>query len=34
VAERVGALRLSPHLHNTTTDIDRALEVLSAAAAD
>jgi selenocysteine lyase/cysteine desulfurase len=31
VAERVGALRLSPHLHNTTSDIDRALEALTAA---
>jgi cysteine desulfurase/selenocysteine lyase len=31
VAERVGALRLSPHLHNTTSDIDRALDALAAA---
>jgi cysteine desulfurase / selenocysteine lyase len=31
VAERVGALRLSPHLHNTITDVDRALEALTGA---
>jgi len=30
IAERVKALRLSPHLHNTTSDIDRALEALAA----
>jgi selenocysteine lyase/cysteine desulfurase len=32
VAQRVGALRLSPHLHNTTDDIDRALQALAVAA--
>lgn len=29
VAQRVRALRLSPHLHNTTQDIDRALDALA-----
>jgi selenocysteine lyase/cysteine desulfurase len=28
VAFRAGALRISPHLHNTTDDIDRALAEL------
>lgn len=32
VARRAGALRLSPHLHNTGEDVDRALSVLGAAA--
>jgi cysteine desulfurase/selenocysteine lyase len=31
VAMRVGSLRLSPHLHNTPEDIDRALEALATA---
>lgn len=29
VSLRAGALRLSPHVHNTAADIDRALEVLA-----
>jgi selenocysteine lyase/cysteine desulfurase len=29
VAQRVGAIRISPHLYNTTDDIDRTLQVLS-----
>jgi cysteine desulfurase / selenocysteine lyase len=33
VAERVGVLRVSPHLHNTTADIDRTLEALAAVTA-
>jgi selenocysteine lyase/cysteine desulfurase len=32
VALREGNLRLSPHLHNRTEDIDRILSVLNAAA--
>ena len=32
VAQRVGALRLSPHLHNTDHHVDRALEALAVAA--
>jgi selenocysteine lyase/cysteine desulfurase len=28
VAPRMGAIRISPHLYNTTDDIDRALEIL------
>ena len=31
VAYRTGALRLSPHLYNTTADIDQALELLNQA---
>jgi cysteine desulfurase / selenocysteine lyase len=30
VAQRAGGLRLSPHLHNTEHDIDRALQALAA----
>jgi len=30
IAERAGSLRFSPHLYNTTSDIDRALAVLHA----
>jgi cysteine desulfurase / selenocysteine lyase len=30
IAERAGSLRVSPHLYNTTSDIDRVLAVLHA----
>jgi cysteine desulfurase / selenocysteine lyase len=33
VAFRAGALRLSPHLYNDASDIDRALSMLNEAAA-
>lgn len=32
IAQRAGSLRLSPHLYNTTSDVDRVLELMTAAA--